>query len=129
MTARLIPQLSVGDVDAYIAFLTQALGFEVTEYWRDPNDPSHVNVEAALGDAVIGIERADGDHVPPRELPARHTTLYVLVDDVESHYEHARAADATIDRVLSDQPWGHRMYGVIDPEGHEWFFATPKLQR
>jgi uncharacterized glyoxalase superfamily protein PhnB len=122
--SRIIPQLSVRDVDAYITFLADAFGFEVTEYWRDPGDPDHVNVEVASEGAVIGIGRATADRVPV-EPGAPHIGLYVLVDDVDAHHERARAADVKITFELADQPWGHRMYGAVDPEGHEWGFASP----
>jgi uncharacterized glyoxalase superfamily protein PhnB len=121
----IIPQLYVRDVDAYVEFLVDAFGFDVSEYWRDPNDASHVNVEVALGGALVGIGVAGNDHAAPSDLPARHSGLYVVVDDVDVHYERARQTDAVITAPPSDRPWGHRMYGAIDPEGHEWAFATP----
>ena len=123
--AQIIPQLSVRDVDAYVAFLSDAFGFEVTEYWRDPSDPEHVNVEVALDGAVIGIGRAKGDRVPQQDPPGPHMGLYVVLTDVEAHYARARAAGATITSPLAEQPWGHVMYGAVDPEGHEWGFASP----
>jgi len=122
--AQIIPQLSARDVDGYIAFLREAFGFEVTEYWRDPSDADHVNVELALDGAVIGIGRAGAGHTSPRDPSAPHIGLYVLVDDVEAHYERARAANAEITFPIADQAWGHRMYGAVDPEGHEWGFAS-----
>jgi PhnB protein len=121
--AQLIPQLSVRDVDAYVTFLTRAFGFDVTEYWRDPNDPNHVNIELALDGATVGIGRASHDRKEPQDSSAPHIGLYVIVDDVDTHYERARAAGATITFERADQPWGHRMYGAVDPEGHEWGFA------
>jgi uncharacterized glyoxalase superfamily protein PhnB len=123
--ARIIPQLSARDVDAYIAFLAAAFGFEVTEYWRDPSDAAHVNVELALDGAVIGVGRAGADHAQLHPPSAPHIGLYVLVDDVDAHYERARAGNATITSPPAEQPWGHRMYGAVDPEGHEWGFASP----
>jgi uncharacterized glyoxalase superfamily protein PhnB len=124
MTAQIIPQLPARDVDAYIAFLTDAFGFELAEYWRDPNDAEHVNVELALGGARIGIGRARVDPGQPAEPSGPRIGLYVVVEDVDSHYERARAGNATITFPLADQPWGHRMYGAVDPEGHEWGFAS-----
>ena len=122
--AQIIPQLSARDVDAYIAFLADAFGFEVTEYWRDPSDADHMNVELVLDGAVIGVGRANPDHAE-RPLPSTpNIGLYVLLDDVDAHYERACAANATITAPLADQPWGHRMYGAVDPEGHEWGFAS-----
>jgi uncharacterized glyoxalase superfamily protein PhnB len=125
MMAHVIPQLSVRDVDAYVTFLAEAFGFEVTEYWRDPDDPTHVNVEVAFEGAVIGIGHAGADRTAPPEPSAPHIGLYVVIEDVEAHYQRARSANAKITLELADQPWGHRMYGAIDPEGHEWGFATP----
>ena len=49
--------------------------------------------------------------------------LYVYVDDVDEHYQRARAAGATIVTELEDQPWGDRRYQAVDPEGHQWTFA------
>ena len=121
--ARIIPQLSARDVDAYIALLRDAFGFELTSYWRDPSDDAHVNVEVELDGAVIGIGHASD--AQSGETSGPHIGLYVLVDDVDAHYERAKAANATITFDIADQPWGHRMYGAVDPEGHDWGFATP----
>jgi len=60
----------------------------------------------------------------PRDLDTRYSQLYVLVDDVDAHYERARAAGATIvAEPLEDH--GDRFYRSNDPEGHRWIFATP----
>lgn len=123
--AQIIPQLSVRDVDRYVAFLRDAFGFELASDWRDASDVEHVNIEMTLGDARVGIGRAKADRTQPREPDAPHIGLYVVVDDVDAHHERARAAGAEIDLPIGDQPWGHRMYGAIDPEGHEWGFAAP----
>jgi uncharacterized glyoxalase superfamily protein PhnB len=49
----------------------------------------------------------------------------VHVDDVDAHYESACAAGAKIETEPQNQPYGQREYGVRDPEGHRWWFATP----
>jgi uncharacterized glyoxalase superfamily protein PhnB len=49
--------------------------------------------------------------------------LTVYVDDVDAHYERAKAAGATIELELTTYPWGDRRYQAIDPEGHHWGFA------
>jgi uncharacterized glyoxalase superfamily protein PhnB len=52
----------------------------------------------------------------------------LYVDDVEAHYLRARAAGATIfaepevHDYGSDQ-WSDRSYGVMDVEGHHWWFT------
>jgi len=111
-------------VDAYVTFLHDAFGFELREYWRDPDDAEHVNVEVELEGVVIGIGRAHDGQTGASSGP--HVGLYVIVDDVDAHYARASAAGATITMPLERQAWGHKMYGAIDPEGHDWGFATPE---
>ncbi len=121
--AQIIPQLSARDVDAYVSFLSEAFGFGVTEYWRDPGDENHVNIELSLDGAVVGVGRASGERTA-RGSAAPHIGLYVIVDDVDAHYERAQAAGADVRGEPEDRPYGDRVYHAIDPEGHDWFFAT-----
>jgi uncharacterized glyoxalase superfamily protein PhnB len=123
--ARLIPQLSAHDVDSYVKFLADAFGFQTISAWHDPNDATDVNVEVEFDGVVVGIGRSRAGRRVPRDPSAPNIGLYVVVDDVDAHYERARAANATIIWELADQPFGHRMYAAVDPEGHEWCFATP----
>jgi uncharacterized glyoxalase superfamily protein PhnB len=123
--AQLIPQLSALEVDVYIKFLSDAFGFQVRRYWRDPNDSAHVNVEVEFEGVVIGIGQRRGDRRAPKDPSAPNIGLYVVVNDVDAHYSRARAANAVITSEPADQRWGHRMYGAVDPEGHDWGFATP----
>jgi uncharacterized glyoxalase superfamily protein PhnB len=51
--------------------------------------------------------------------------VFVHVDDVDAHYERARAAGELIESQPVDQPYGQREYGARDLEGHRWWFATP----
>lgn len=60
----------------------------------------------------------------PAEV-GRTSFVYILVDDVDAHYERAKGASAKITEELVDTPFGHRRYGCADPQGHEWFFAQP----
>ena len=49
----------------------------------------------------------------------------VHVADVDAHFEHAKAHGATILREPTDEDYGQREYGLQDPEGHNWYIATP----
>ncbi|MFI4964894.1 MAG: VOC family protein [Caulobacterales bacterium] len=46
-----------------------------------------------------------------------------LEDDLDAHYEHARAEGARITAEPEDQFYGSRTYRVVDPEGHVWNFS------
>ena len=50
--------------------------------------------------------------------------MLCYVDDVDAHYEQAKAAGAQIVAEPEDKYYGDRMYSAADPEGHQWFFAT-----
>jgi uncharacterized glyoxalase superfamily protein PhnB len=50
--------------------------------------------------------------------------VHVYVDDVDAHYERAKAAGAEITQEPADQEYGDRRYTARDVEGHQWFFAT-----
>ena len=50
----------------------------------------------------------------------------VQVDDVDAHFERAKAAGAAILSEPADQPGiGIRHYRVEDLEGHRWMFEGP----
>lgn len=49
----------------------------------------------------------------------------VQVKDVDAHFEAARLAGAIILREPTDESYGQREYGLHDPEGHNWWIATP----
>jgi uncharacterized glyoxalase superfamily protein PhnB len=129
MEQRLVPYLYVEDVAAYLEFLSRAFGFEKRMHEVDPADREHQHAEATLGGAVLMIGHATSKWgtASARRLPARHAGLYVYVEDVDVHCRRARAAGATIETEPADQAWGHRMYTARDPEGGQWYFASPRV--
>lgn len=128
-TARIIPFLYADDVAGHLAFLTKAFGFETKLHEVDPGDPDHEHAETSIGGAFVMISHASPKFgsASPRTLPARHSSNYVYVEDVDAHFRRAREAGATIEAEPADMPWSDRMYTARDPEGHQWFFATPAL--
>ena len=106
-------------------FLSRAFGFE--DLMIVPGeDGSIVHAEMNLGPAVImlGSNKPEMGWVSPLDLPAVPQTLYVAIDDVDAHYQRARAAGAEITRELNDTDYGSREYGAKDSEGHHWSFGT-----
>ena len=119
---RVTPYLYYKDSAAALDFLTTAFGF--TEKLRMPDESGGVShAEVMLGDGVV-MFGTPADHRSPKELGGVTHSIYVYVDDVDAHYEQAKAAGAEIVRDPEDQCYGDRNYGVRDPEGHEWYFGT-----
>jgi uncharacterized glyoxalase superfamily protein PhnB len=60
----------------------------------------------------------------PRALTRVTQGIYVALEDVDAHYQQARAAGAEIVREPADTEYGSREYLARDLEGHLWSFGT-----
>jgi uncharacterized glyoxalase superfamily protein PhnB len=134
---RIVPMLSYEDAGRAADWIVEAFGFEEVERYEDERTVTHVTLK--LGDGTVYLGNPGPDYRGPRRLAetceaARRMleTPYVVdgvtvqVDDVEAHYERARAAGATILTELEDNSGiGQRQYRVEDIEGHRWMFVQP----
>ena len=79
-----------------------------------------------FGDGVIMMGSASDElrMKSPRDLSVATQGVFIYVDDVDAHFENAKAADAEIVHEPSDQSYG-RSYWARDLEGHDWFVTTP----
>jgi uncharacterized glyoxalase superfamily protein PhnB len=123
---RIIPVLVYGDIAAAQAFLVRAFGFREGRLDRD-GEGNIVHAEVHHGDNAIWIHRVSAAHgMRAATKDAASSGLVVHVADVDVHCARARAAGAVIDSEPRDQEYDQREYGARDPEGHRWWFATPK---
>ena len=81
--------------------------------------------EMGLDDAVImmGTASAERQVQSPQDLGGVNQSLFIYVDDVDTHYQHAKASGATILMEPDEMFWGDRIYAVADLEDHQWTFA------
>jgi uncharacterized glyoxalase superfamily protein PhnB len=84
----------------------------------------------AEGDAPDWIELHHGNVAVllfegerPKDAAATHS-VWAYVDDVDAHFERAKAAGATI--VSEVEQHGFRAYTAEDLEGHRWTFAQAR---
>ena len=120
---RIAPYLLYEDGAAAIDFLTKAFGFEEVARMEEGGVVNHA--ELRLGDDTIMLGYPGEDFKSPRNGGYPGALVHVYVDDVDEHFERAKAAGAEIAAVPTDQEYGDRRYDARDPEGHSWFFATP----
>jgi PhnB protein len=121
---RIAPYLLYEDGAAAIDFLTNAFGFE--EVMRMEDDKGDVNhAELRLGEDTVMLGDPGDDYRNPRNADHSTALVHVYVDDVDGHFERAKAAGAEIVMEPTDQEYGDRRYDAKDPEGHFWSFATP----
>jgi PhnB protein len=123
------PHLVVDDAAAAIDFYVKAFG--ATEHGRVPHPDGRL-VHAALdinGSTVMlnddFPEYSDGKSQTPTALGGTPVTIHLQVPDVETAFQRAVEAGATVVAPLEDQFWGDR-YGIIrDPFGHQWSLGQP----
>jgi len=119
--ATVVPILVYEDVTAAIEWLCAAFG--LTERLR-AGAPGGVVSHAQLivGDGAIMLGRPGGEFRTPR---AGEVNQYVTVhvDDVDRHYERAKAYGAVIVKGPLNMPFGERQYTAQDPGGHRWTFS------
>jgi uncharacterized glyoxalase superfamily protein PhnB len=110
-------------VPAALDFLCRAFGFKEEMCTGTPSGGMHG--EASLQGQIVMM--GQGAHErglrTPRDAGAATMGVFVYLDDVDGHYEVARAAGAEV-HPPKDVPYG-RSYSAIDPEGHPWFFTSP----
>ena len=126
--ATIIPSLRYRDAAAAIEFLCEVFGFARRLVIPGP-DGTIGHAQLTLGDGMVMLGSAQnrdfGRHVkPPTEVGANTQSAYVIVPEVDAHYEHARAAGAEIVLEIQDASYGGRLYFALDPEGNLWHFGS-----
>ena len=116
----------IEDIPAAHDFLVDAFGFTSGGIHRTPEGQA-IHAEVRTGDVVIWLHRvaAELKLASPHSMPAASSGLVVYVADVDAHFARAQARGARPEHEPKDMPYGQREYGVRDPEGHRWWFATP----
>jgi uncharacterized glyoxalase superfamily protein PhnB len=118
--------LTYGDATAAIDWLEQTLGFERSSVHDGP-DGRVAHAELTFGGGMVMLGPAgDNDFglKTPRELGAVTQGVYLVVDEIDAHFERAVAGGAEIVRELHDTDYGSRDYMVRDPEGNLWSVGT-----
>ena len=141
MPQTIVPFIAYEDAAAAIDWLTRAFGFRENEAARFTDGETITHAELDVGDGnVIYLSTPSPDYQSPKHhreacsAAARWSDnpwvidgQMVMVDDVGSHHDRARAAGATILRPPEDsEAAGSRLYSAEDIEGHRWMFVQQR---
>ena len=125
----IIPGLRYRDAEAAVDFLCDAFGF--TRLLVVPGElPGQVaHAQLTLGNGMIMLGSVSDDKygklvMQPEQAGGVTQAAYIVCDDIDAHYEQARAAGAEIVMELEAQPYGGKNYAARDPEGHLWNFGS-----
>jgi uncharacterized glyoxalase superfamily protein PhnB len=122
MTQIVTPYLLYEDGAAAIEFLTSAFGFREVDRATGSGGGLHAELEVSPVGGRVYLGQPTGDFRNPGRVGAT-SQIYVIVSDVDAHFARAKEAGVEITEEPNDLPFGHRRYGCVDPQGHEWFFA------
>lgn len=113
------------DPIAALKWLEAAFGFEPRIVVLSPDD-TLVHAELGYREGVIGVGKVwSENHAAPADVGGKNTqSVHIqLREDVDAHFERAKAAGAKILLPPTDQPYGDRNYIAKDLEGHVWSFG------
>lgn len=119
---RITPYLLYEDVAGALDWLAKAFGFsERLRYTDEHGNVTHA--ESAFADGSVMMGDPGADYASPRRSGGSSAQVHVYVDNLDAHYEQAKAAGAEIVSEPAEQPYGDRRYDAKDLEGHLWSFA------
>ena len=122
---RIVPSLTYEDAPAAIEFLCRAFGFEETMRMPMPDGRiGHAELAMYGNTLMLASAFEEVNAGSPKNLPHLHASVDVYVDDVDAHYERAKAEGAEITQEPEEMFWGDRVYRALDPEGQRWMFHT-----
>ncbi|MCP9271605.1 VOC family protein [Mycolicibacterium arenosum] len=120
--------LVVDDAAAAIDFYAAAFGAEEMIRLAGP-DGRIAHASLLVNGAMIMLnddypEMSGGKSTTPTALGGSAVTIHLqFADDVESRFQRALDAGATVVAPLEDQFWGDRYGAIRDPFGHLWSLA------
>jgi PhnB protein len=124
-----LPHLVVDDAAAAIDFYVKAFGG--VERGRVPGpDGKLIHAAVEINGSLVMLnddfpEMSGGKSMTPKALGGTPVTIHLVVDDVDTKFQRAIDAGATVMMPVEDQFWGDRYGMLVDPFGHQWSLGQP----
>jgi PhnB protein len=121
------PYLIIEGAGDAIEFYKKAFG--ATELFRFPTPDGKIgHAEIRIGDSPVMLADAypDMGYNSPKSLGGSPVSLMIYVADVDTVFNQAVQAGATVKEAVSEKFYGDRIGSLIDPFGHVWHVATHK---
>jgi len=133
MTAKAIPEgyhtltpyMTARDAARAIEFYKQAFGATEKGVMKGP-DGKIMHAELRIGDSLFMLadEFPQFGSLSPQTIGGSGMGLHIYVEDVDSAFDRAVKAGATVEMPVSEMFWGDRYGKLVDPFGHKWSIAT-----
>jgi uncharacterized glyoxalase superfamily protein PhnB len=121
------PFMTVRDAARAIEFYKQAFGAKEKGVMKGP-DGKVMHAELVIGDSIIMLadEFPEFGSLSPQSTGGSGTGLHIYIEDVDSAFDRAVKAGATVEMPVADMFWGDRYGKLRDPFGHKWSIGTHK---
>jgi uncharacterized glyoxalase superfamily protein PhnB len=128
----IVPSLIYNDVGKAVDWLCDVFGFaERLRVTSGDGKVGHAQLAIGMGGVLLGGSRkgqgfanaSDNAELRPPRPNEVSQTLSVHVEDVDRHYQHAKARGALILSPPTTCPFGERQYTAEDLDGHRWTFS------
>lgn len=121
----LVPYLMIRDAAAASEFYQRAFAAqEVTRMPAPDNADKLIHVHLHLNGHSLMLN----DPMPEHGYPLKDHqgyTLTLIVDDIDSWFDRAVAAGATVTTPVARMFWGDRYGALVDPFGVQWAMNQP----
>jgi uncharacterized glyoxalase superfamily protein PhnB len=119
------PFMTVRDAVRAIDFYKQAFGAKERGVMKGP-DGKVMHAELLIGDSIVMLsdEFPEFGALSPQSTGGAGLGLHIYVEDVDSAFDRAVKAGATVEMPVGDMFWGDRYGKLRDPFGHKWSIAT-----
>jgi uncharacterized glyoxalase superfamily protein PhnB len=108
--------------EAMLEFYRDRLEMTITESWDEPdNRGTLLSFGGKASNTVVEVIEL-GDEAVPGVKPI-NVVLSIEVPAVDEWHDQLARRGIPIARGLEDAPWGHRSFGIDDPDGFRlWYY-------
>ena len=116
------PSLTVGDIEASLAWYRDVVGFHLKETWEHEGKVGGVELVAGEIHVYLGQDDwAKGRDRMKGEGFRLHLTTAGDLDEIAAGIE---ARGGTLESQPADMPWGGRAFSLVDPDGFKLTIST-----
>lgn len=119
------PYLIVDGGALALDFYKKAFGAEEVMRMPGPGDKiSHAEIQIGDSRLMLADEFPEMGARSPKAFGGTAVGICLYVRDVDTVFDQAVRAGATVERPVQNQFYGDRSGTVVDPFGHKWTIAT-----
>ena len=121
----IVPTLAVADIDVSVQFYAEVLGFDVG-FTLPGEDGKLIHGSVQRGDSYLMFGRLDTSNPHDQGPLGKGVVLYATVadnEDIDAYFQRVKDAGAAVVQEPTDQFWGHRDWGITDPDGYLIFIS------